>query len=128
MGNQQLTQLMRYICVGAISNAAGYTTYLFLTYLGLAPTTAMTLLYISIAGFSFFGNKRITFMYDGHLLGAGMRYLIAHFLGYSINLAILVIFAERLGYNHALVQAVAIVTVAIYLFITLKLFVFRRAA
>lgn len=67
-------------------------------------------------------------MYDGHLLGAGMRYLIAHFLGYSINLAILVIFAERLGYNHALVQAVAIVTVAIYLFITLKLFVFRRAA
>ena len=128
MGNQQLTQLIKYICIGAISNAAGYITYLFLTYLGLAPTVAMTLLYITIAGFSFFGNKQITFMYDGHLLGAGVRYLIAHFFGYSINLAILVIFAERFGYNHAIVQAAAIITVAVYLFITLKLFVFRRDA
>ncbi|CAH0218192.1 hypothetical protein BJN42_20670 [Pseudomonas koreensis] len=128
MEKQQFTQLVRYIFVGAISNAAGYITYLLLTYFGLTPSIAMTLLYITIAGISFFGNKKLTFMYDGHLLGAGIRYLIAHFIGYSINLAILLYFSEHLGYSHALVQAGAILTVAIYLFITLKLFVFRRAA
>lgn len=87
----------------------------------------MTLLYITIAGLSFFGNQKITFMYDGKFLVAGTRYVIAHIIGYSINLAILVVFSDRLGYNHEIVQATAILTVAMYLFISLKFFVFRRA-
>lgn len=86
----------------------------------------MTLLYVTIAGFSFVGNKKITFMYGGHFWGAGMRYALAHLIGYSINLAILLVFSDHLGYNHAIVQAMAIVVIAIYLFVTLKFFVFRR--
>lgn len=128
MKYQQLHQLIKYICVGVISNAAGYATYLLLTHLGLSPKLAMTLLYITIAGFSFFGNKKITFMYDGHFWGAGMRYVVAHLIGYSINLAILVVFSDHLGYNHAIVQATAIIVIAMYLFISLKFFVFRRTA
>lgn len=127
MRHQQLKQLIRYICVGTASNAAGYAAYLLLTYFGLSPKVAMTLLYITIAGLSFFGNQKITFMYDGKFLVAGTRYVIAHIIGYSINLAILVVFSDRLGYNHEIVQATAILTVAMYLFISLKFFVFRRA-
>ena len=127
MKHQQLKQLARYICVGAASNAAGYAAYLLLTYFGLLPKAAMTLLYITIAGFSFFGNQKITFMYDGKFLGAGVRYLIAHLIGYSLNLAILMVFSDHLGYNHQIVQAAAIISVAMYLFFSLKFFVFRRA-
>lgn len=126
MKYEQLKQLLTYACIGVASNAAGYGVYLLLTFGGLDPKLAMTLLYITIASISFFGNKKITFMYDGHLLGAGARYLIAHFFGYTINLVILMVFSDLLGYNHAIVQVFAIITVAMYLFITLKLFVFRR--
>ncbi|VVN03272.1 GtrA family protein [Pseudomonas fluorescens] len=128
MKHQQFHQLIRYICVGLISNATGYAIYLFLTYLGLSPKLAMSLLYITIAGFSFFGNKKITFMYNGHFWGAGMRYVVAHLIGYLINLAILIFFSDHLGYNHAIVQATAIIVIAMYLFIALKFFVFRRTA
>lgn len=127
MKRLQIRQLIRYICVGIVSNATGYATYLILTYFGLPPKVAMTLLYVTIAGFSFYGNKKITFTYDGHFWGAGIRYLGAHLIGYSINLAILVVFSDHLGYNHAIVQATAIIAIAIYLFIALKFFVFRRA-
>ena len=126
MKRHQLGQLIRYVCVGLFSNATGYAIYLLLTYTGLAPKIAMTLLYVTIAGFSFVGNKKITFMYDGNFWGAGMRYVLAHLIGYSINLVILVVFSDHLGYNHAIVQAMAIVVIAIYLFVTLKFFVFRR--
>lgn len=126
MKYQQFKQLARYICIGAASNAAGYAAYLLLTYFGLPPKVAVTLLYITVAGLSFFGNQKITFMYDGKFLGAGIRYFIAHFTGYSLNLAILMVFSDHLGYNHQIVQAAAIILVAVYLFFSLKFFVFRR--
>lgn len=86
----------------------------------------MTLLYTITATLSFFGNQKITFSYSGKLLGASVRYVIAQATGYLINLAILMVFADHFGYNHKIVQAIAILIVACYLFISLKLFVFRR--
>ena len=123
---EQIKQLVTYGAIGAASNGIGYSIYLLLTFFGLDPKLAMTLLYATIACVSFFGNKKVTFMYDGHLLGAGVRYLIAHIFGYSINLVILMVFSDFLGYTHAIVQAFAIATVSVYLFITMKFFVFRR--
>ena len=120
-------QLVKYLFVGVASNAAGYCTYLLLTHFELPPKVAMTLLYVTTAALSFFGNRKITFSYEGRLFGAGFRYIIAQSLGYLINLAILMVFVDQLGYNHRIVQAIAIITVAFYLFFSLKLFVFRRA-
>lgn len=131
MNRQPLTklkQLITYITIGTMSNVAGYITYLLLTKLGLASKIAMTLLYVSVTAIGFYGNQKLTFEYDGNMFGAGMRYLIAHVFGYSINLIILMVFSDHFGYNHQIVQAAAIIIVAIYLFMTLKLFVFRRAA
>lgn len=86
----------------------------------------MTLLYITTAALSFFGNQKITFSYSGKLLGASIRYVTVQATGYLINLAILMVFVDQLGYNHKIVQAIAIFIVACYLFVSLKLFVFRR--
>ncbi|WP_454564548.1 GtrA family protein [Pseudomonas sp. AIG] len=123
----KLKQLITYITIGTISNIAGYITYLLLTKLGLPSKIAMTILYASVTAIGFYGNQKLTFKYDGNMLGAGARYLIVYVFGYSINLIILVVFSDHLGYNHQIVQAAAIIVVAIYLFMTLKLFVFRRA-
>lgn len=117
-------QLIRYGLVGIASNLSGYLVYLFITYWGVEPKKTMTLLYIVGAAIGFVGNRQWAFAHKGALLSSGVRYFIAHFFGYLINLFILLIFVDRLGYLHQWVQAVAIVTVAGFLFFAFKYFVF----
>lgn len=121
-------QLWRYGIIGLLSNAAGYGAYLLITALGVPPKLAMSCLYVVGATVSFFCNGRITFAYRGTTLGAGLRYLAAHALGYSINLALLVVFVDRLGFAHQIVQGLAIFVVAAFLFAALKFFVFSQPA
>ena len=53
-----------------------------------------------------------------------MRYVLAHCVGYSILYVMQAVFYEHYGFAHQLVQLVAIVVVAIYLFFAMKVFVF----
>lgn len=121
-----LKQLTRYAFVGILSNLTGYLVYLLVTYLGASPKITMTLLYGVGAAIGYIGNRNFTFVHKGSLLGSGARYFIAHFLGYFINLVILIIFVDKLGYAHQWVQAVAIFVVAGFLFIAFKFFVFTK--
>jgi len=118
-------QLLRYGFIGLASNTVGYLLYLGITYLGTPPKLAMTLLYVSGAALGFFGNRQLTFAHQGSILSAGLRYVLVHTLGYFLNLTILLVFVDHAGYPHELVQAMAILIVAIFLFLTFKLFVFR---
>ena len=118
-------QLIRYAFVGIMSNSAGYLVYFLFTYLGVTPKITMTLLYSVFAAIGYIGNRKYTFSHKGNLLGSGARYFLAHFSGYFINLALLIIFVDHLGYAHQLVQAIAIFVVAIFLFLAFKYFVFR---
>ena len=121
---QPITQLFRYAIVGLLSNVAGYLVYLALTYLGGTPILTMTLLYCFGAAVGFFGNRSLTFEHRGSIAGAGFRYVIAHSVGYLLNLSILIVFVDKLGYSHQLVQGVAIFVVAAFLFLAFKVFVF----
>lgn len=118
-------QLLIYVFIGFASNVLGYLVYLLITHLGLAPKFAMTVLYGACASAGFFGNRSLTFSYKGGMISSGLRYLVAHFVGYLMNLAILIVFVDKLGYPHQLVQAMAVFIVAAYLFVSFKLFVFR---
>lgn len=119
-------QLTRYAFVGIVSNLAGYLVYFMATYLGSTPKITMTILYGVGAAIGYFGNRDFTFAHKGSFLGSSVRYLIAHFFGYFINLIILLIFVDHIGYAHQWVQAVAIFVVAGFLFIAFKLFVFTN--
>lgn len=119
-------QLLRYGFIGLASNSAGYLFYLLLTGIGVAPKAAMTGLYGFGASLGFFGNKGLTFAYKGRVLGSGLRYCIAHALGYLLNLALLLVFVDGMGWSHQFVQAAAVLVVATYLFLAFKLFVFRE--
>jgi putative flippase GtrA len=98
--------------------------YLLVTNLGATPKITMTLLYGVGAAIGFMGNRKLTFAHKGSLLGSGVRYIIAHCFGYLINLAILIVLVDKLGYPHQLVQAIAILVVAAFLFMVFKFFVF----
>lgn len=120
-----VVQLLRYGLIGLVTNAAGYLVYLLATYLGARPTVTMSVLYFLGAVLGFWGNKRLTFAHKGDVLASGLRYAIAHAIGYVINLSLLLVFVDRFGYAHQWVQGVAIFVVAAYIFLAFKFFVFK---
>jgi putative flippase GtrA len=119
-------QLLRYGIVGVASNASMYGVYLLLTYWGIEPKTAMTMVYLFGATLGFFGNKQWTFAHRGDAKRAMLRYVVAHSVGYMLNFLLLYTFVDRLGYPHQWVQAAAIGVVAACLFVIFKYFVFRH--
>lgn len=119
-------QFFRYALVGVASNAAGYLIYLLVTWLGVGPKLTMTLLYGVGATLGYFGNRNWTFSYRGALWTSVAKYVVVHLCGYSINFFMLSYFVDELGYPHQGVQAVAIVVVAVFLFVMFRGFVFRQ--
>ena len=119
-------QLFRYALVGVITNLVGYLIYLLIVYLGATPKLTMTFMYGIGAAIGYIGNRNLTFEYKGSIVGSGVRYCIAHCIGYFINLFMLIIFVDKLGYAHQWVQASAIFVVAGFLFIAFKFFVFQE--
>jgi putative flippase GtrA len=126
LGRNSVKQLIRYALVGITINLGGYLVYLLITFMGVTPKIAVTLLYFVGASVGFWGNRKLTFMHQGSLLGAGVRYIVVHFFGYILNLAILILFVDMLGYSHQWIQAFAIFAVAGYLFLAFKIFVFSN--
>lgn len=121
-----MEQLIRYGLVGVVSNVAIYFVYLIITYLGVEPKTAMTLVYIIGTVVGFIGNRKWTFAHRGDSSSAALRYVLAHLFGYLLNLLILLTFVDHFGYAHQWVQVVAIIIVAGFLFIVFKYFVFHE--
>lgn len=121
---QSLLQILRYTLVGVLTNFFAYALYLYLAPVWGAPKLAMTALYTTGALISFFANRRFTFRHDGHIGGAGVRYLLVQLSGYLLNLLLLVLFVDWMGFAHQIVQAVAIIVVAIFLFVLSRFFVF----
>ena len=119
-----LRQFFSYALIGVLTNISGYAIYLLLTNLWGAPKITMTVLYIVGASAGFFANRRYTFRHHGSIGLAGVRYLLAQTAGYLLNLTLLLVFVDWLGVAHQIIQAIAIIVVAIFLFVVLRFFVF----
>ena len=119
-------QFATYSIIGILTNATGYLIYLTLTYFWEQPKLAMTILYCFGATLGFLSNRRFSFKSSGHIGTEGVRYLITQFLGYLLNLLILIIFVDWIGFPHEYVQMFAVIIVAVYLFFLLRFFVFSE--
>ena len=121
-----MRQLIRYGLVGIASNLTAYLVYLLITWLGVTPKLAMSIVYLAGASIGFAGNRYWAFSHSGSLACSAARYTLAHLCGYLLNLFILSVFVDHFGYAHQLVQAAAILIVAGFLFILFKYFVFSN--
>jgi putative flippase GtrA len=119
-----LRQLFTYALIGVLTNVLGYAIYLILTYLWGAPKLTMTALYFVGASIGFLANRRFTFRHDGGIGITGVRYLLTQVAGYLLNLVLLLLFVDWFNFPHQIVQAIAIVVVATFLFVVLRVFVF----
>jgi putative flippase GtrA len=125
-GNHTFAQLVRFGVVGLVSNGILYAAYLALTYLGMEHKAAMTLLYAVGVLQTFAMNKRWSYRHRGAAGLAFVRYGIVYLAGYLLNLGVLLVLVDRLGYPHQLVQGAMIVVIALFTFVTLKLWVFAE--
>jgi len=127
MRDSSLGRLLRFAAVGAGTNLAGYLVYLTITFYGVAPKLAMTVLYAVGVLLGFVGNRQWAFRHRGDFWRSAAGYIVCHAIGYGLNYSLLAVFVDWLGFPHQLVQAVAIIVVAAYLFVALNYLVFRTS-
>ena len=122
-----LHQVIRYGVVGVLNNLLGYFIYLLITFLGLDPKVAITLLYPVGAITAYLGHSKYSFSYGGRNTHALLRYVFAHFVGYETNFLMLYVLSDKLRLPHQAVQALAIFVVAGILFLMFRYYVFPKA-
>lgn len=122
--SKTIRQISSFVLIGLLINFLGYALYIIMTDFWGAPKLTMTALYSAGALIGFFANRFFTFRHDGLIGETGLRYLFVQLLGYLLNLTLLVLFVDLLGFAHQFVQAISIIVVAIFLFVLSRLFVF----
>lgn len=125
---QTLTQLVRYGIVGLASNAFGYLLYLGLTYLGMGPKLAMSLLYGLGVLQTFVFNKKWSFRFQGAATPALVRYATVYAVGYVINFFALILLVDQMGLPHQWVMGALVLFMAVFFFVAQKFWVFRQVS
>jgi putative flippase GtrA len=123
-----LLQAIRFGIVGFISNGLGFCWYFFLTWLGMGPKVAMSLLFVIGVLQTFLFNKRWSFRYAGTDKSVLGRYIATYVFGYLLNLAMLVVLVDWAEFPHLPVQAAMILVVAALMFLLQKFWVFAGPA
>ena len=117
-----ISQITSYSMVGVAQNLLGYFMYILVTFLGMSPVLAISILYPFGATLSYFGNKKYTFQATHKNSLSALKFIFVHFLGYLINVIILKVFVDYFGFQHQFIQFIAMLFIAIFLFITMKFF------
>ena len=121
-------QVLRYAVVGLVSNVILYCAYIALTRLTIEPKIAMSMTFCLGVAATFLANSRWTFKQRGGRRAAYGRYWLVYGLAYLLNLAMLALFVDVLGFRHQIVQGVLVFVIAAALFLTQKFWIFRRTA
>lgn len=114
----------RYILVGLVSNILLYALYIGVTELGVGHITAMTALFIVGVVQTFYFNRRWTFANNSIFGVAFRKYLLIYCAAWLVNLFVLILFVDVLGFAHELVQGAAVMGIAVSLFVLQKFWVF----
>ncbi len=119
-------QFLRYAIVGLVSNALLYILYLVITWFGVGPKIAMSLLYLIGVLQTFIFNKSWSFSYSGSAAPALLRYAIVYALGYIINFLTLMLLVDQAGLPHQWVMAGLVIFMALFFFAWQKYWVFSQ--
>jgi putative flippase GtrA len=118
-------EFIRYAVVGVVTNGFGFLLYVIFTTLGVSPVLTISIFYPIHIGLSFYLNKKWSFKHKGRISTSAARYLIAYIGCYAVNVVVLKFFCGYLGYSHLIVQAIAVLVIALLLFLAQKHWVFK---
>ena len=111
--------------VGLASNALGYLLYILLTFLGMGPKLAMSLLYGVGVLQTFVFNKKWSFQFEGAATPALVRYAVVYAVGYMVNFFALLLMVDQMGLPHQWVMGALVLFMAAFFFVAQKFWVFR---
>jgi putative flippase GtrA len=117
-------QSTRFVIVGLASNIVLYLVYLLITTFGVRYKIAMTMLYVIGTLQTFALNARWTFKHTGHNKTPLVKYVLAYGACYLINISALILFVDRIGLPHQIVQGVMILIITVVMFLLQKFWVF----
>jgi len=117
-------QSVRFVVVGLLSNAVLFLLYIFLTWLGLQPSVAVSVVFACGALQTFVFNKSWTFSQRDSDSKHLPRYLTVYAGAYVTNLLALYVLVDRLAYPHQLVQAGAVIVIGVLIFLGQRYWVF----
>jgi len=121
----RLVRFIRFALVGLVANGCLLGLFLALTATGLRPVWCSIAVYVIgvIATYSL--HRNVSFRSSAFHQVAIPRYAFAHLLGLGLQVAVLNVGHDGLGLHPLVAQAVAMIVVAIALFIALDLFAFH---
>ena len=117
---------VRCVLIGASVNGAGYLAYLLLTWAGLSPRLAVTVLLPVSLWTAFQLHGHVTFAGAERGRTTSLRFLAVMLTGYALNLAFLTILVAGAGVPHQLAQLVSIGLIAVVMFELIRRIVFVR--
>jgi putative flippase GtrA len=118
-------QFLLYVAAGLITNLLGYGLYLLITWAGLGHKSTMTLLFFIGIAISFWINRAWAFQSESATPGAFARFVVAYLLGFAYNFLLLWLMVDFMGFDHAIIQAIAVATLSLILFVLQKYWIFR---
>jgi putative flippase GtrA len=126
--NGAWSEAIRFGLVGIKSNVVYYFLYVGLALAGASPNVSVTVVYCFGIAYTFWFNKGFVFK-NPHAQGSQFaKYVFVYAVAWGLNVVLLDIAISRLGLIHYLAQALLILPIAGLTFVSLKLFVFPRAA
>ena len=116
----------RFATVGIASNALLSVLYLVLASgLGVAPGVSATVAWIVGVTVSFLITRSWTWGHTGPRGSTFVRYGLLYATAYVLNILLLMLLVDRMGFRHELVQGVLIVLFGLSLYLGQRFWVFR---
>ena len=126
MKDFNFVQLKNFVLVGLLNTLIGYSIIIMFIFLKFDNYTSNFLGYIFGMIVSFFLHKNLTFQIKLFRYYQFFKYLFVFFVSYLLNLFILHILLSIIILNQYLSQLISIFCYSIFLFLNMKLFVFKK--
>jgi len=121
------TEFIRFALTGITTNALALCGFYLLVRVGIDPLIVVSIFYVLSVSIAFVLNKQWSFSHTGDLGMSAVRYVVAYFICYILNMFALDYFSKQQGYPPMIVQSIAVIIAAVLLFLAQKFWVFRSS-
>ena len=97
-----------------------------LTTNAVSPVLMISMSYPIHIGLEFYPNKKWSFNHGGSIFTLAFSHLISYMGCYVLNVAVLKFFSGHVGYSHLVILTIAIIPIALLLFLAQEYCVFNN--